>query len=72
VFCYAGSVVWDVAEALASLGDRASVHVDLQALVDEVLACVRAGDRILVMSNGGFGGIHFRLLDRLASRTAAA
>ncbi len=72
VFCYAGGIGWNVAEALAALGERASIHAELQALVDDVLACVRAGDRVLVMSNGSFGGIHSRLLDRLASRTAAA
>jgi UDP-N-acetylmuramate: L-alanyl-gamma-D-glutamyl-meso-diaminopimelate ligase len=72
VFCYAGGIGWNVAEALAALGERASIHTELQALVDDVLACVRAGDCVLVMSNGSFGGIHSRLLDRLASRTAAA
>jgi UDP-N-acetylmuramate: L-alanyl-gamma-D-glutamyl-meso-diaminopimelate ligase len=72
VFCYAGSVSWNVAEALALLGEQASIHADLQELIDEVLLYVRAGDRVLVMSNGGFGGIHARLLDHLASRAAAA
>ena len=72
VFCYAGGVGWNVAEALGALGEQASIHTELPALIDDVLATVRAGDRVLVMSNGGFGGIHSRLLDRLASRTAAA
>jgi UDP-N-acetylmuramate: L-alanyl-gamma-D-glutamyl-meso-diaminopimelate ligase len=72
VFCYAGGVGWNVAEALGPLGEQASIHTELPALIDDVLATVLAGDRVLVMSNGGFGGIHSRLLDRLANRTAAA
>jgi UDP-N-acetylmuramate: L-alanyl-gamma-D-glutamyl-meso-diaminopimelate ligase len=40
--------------------------------VDEVLTYARAGDRVLVMSNGGFGGIHATLLARLAERAAVA
>jgi len=67
-FCYAGGLGWDAAEALAPLGARASVHLDLDELVDSVVAQARGGDRILVMSNGGFGGIHARLLDALGRR----
>jgi UDP-N-acetylmuramate: L-alanyl-gamma-D-glutamyl-meso-diaminopimelate ligase len=73
VFCYAGpGVGWDVAAALAPLGDRATTRDALSVLVDEVMAYARAGDRVLVMSNGGFGGIHATLLARLAERAAVA
>ena len=65
-FCYAGGLGWDAGEALAPLGARASVHEDLGALVAAVVAEARAGDRVLVMSNGGFGGVHGRLLEALA------
>jgi len=65
-FCYAGGLGWDAREALAPLGERASVHEDLDALVAAVAAEARAGDRVLVMSNGGFGGVHSRLLEALA------
>jgi len=43
------------------------VHDDLSALVDGIVAAARPGDHVLVMSNGGFGGIHERLLRALAS-----
>jgi UDP-N-acetylmuramate: L-alanyl-gamma-D-glutamyl-meso-diaminopimelate ligase len=72
VFCFTGGVNWDVAGALAPLGVRKAVHADLDALVDAVVTAARPGDRILVMSNGGFGGIHARLLERLAMRADAA
>jgi UDP-N-acetylmuramate: L-alanyl-gamma-D-glutamyl-meso-diaminopimelate ligase len=72
VFCYTGGVGWDVASALAPLGPAASTHADLDALADAVVAHAQAGDCVLVMSNGGFGGIHNRLLQRLADRAQRA
>ena len=59
---------WNLAEALAPLGERAQAFDDLDALVTRVTAAARAGDHVLVMSNGGFGGVHGRLLDALATR----
>jgi UDP-N-acetylmuramate: L-alanyl-gamma-D-glutamyl-meso-diaminopimelate ligase len=69
-FCFAAGLGWDAAEALAPLGARASVHHELGALVDAVVAHARPGDRVLVMSNGGFGGVHGRLLDALGRGAA--
>lgn len=66
-FIYQGpGVDWDVAGALRSLGDRVSVHDELASLVQSVCDAADSGDRIVVMSNGGFGGVHGKLLDRLA------
>ncbi|MCE1170209.1 MAG: UDP-N-acetylmuramate:L-alanyl-gamma-D-glutamyl-meso-diaminopimelate ligase [Azovibrio sp.] len=67
VYCYGAQLGWDAAGALAALGDRARVEDDLERLVAGVVAEARAGDQILVMSNGGFGGIHARLLEKLAA-----
>ncbi len=64
-FGYSGGIDWDLARALAPLDARARSHRDLQALVDDVVASARPGDHVLVMSNGGFGGIHERLLSAL-------
>jgi len=72
VFCYAGGVSWDVGSALAPLGERVSVMRDLPAFADAIVAECRAGDRLLVMSNGGFGGIHGMLLERLRERARRA
>jgi len=66
-FCYAANLGWDVAGALAPLGTKAAVHDNLDALVGAVVADARTGDHVLVMSNGGFGGIHGKLLSRLAA-----
>ncbi len=67
-FCYSGGVDWDVAAALAPLGKKLEVHKDLAELVLAIAARSRAGDQVLVMSNGGFGGIHNKLLQALKSR----
>ncbi len=68
VFCYAGGVDWDVADALAPLGGKLHTGKDFDAFTAAVAAEARPGDHILVMSNGGFGGIHDKLLDLLAER----
>jgi UDP-N-acetylmuramate: L-alanyl-gamma-D-glutamyl-meso-diaminopimelate ligase len=68
VFCYAANLGWDVAGVLAPLAATAAVHDDLGRLVDAIVAAACPGDHVLVMSNGGFGGIHDRLLGRLAAR----
>ncbi|MGA9666369.1 MAG: UDP-N-acetylmuramate:L-alanyl-gamma-D-glutamyl-meso-diaminopimelate ligase [Gallionella sp.] len=65
VFCYAGNLGWDASGALAPMGSKAAVDEDLDALVGKIAAAARPGDHILVMSNGGFGGIHEKLLKRL-------
>lgn len=69
VFCYAGGVDWDVAAALAPLGNKVRVADDLDELVAAIVAQAHSGDSVLVMSNGGFGGIHARLLTALSEAT---
>ncbi|HEY9447344.1 MAG TPA: UDP-N-acetylmuramate:L-alanyl-gamma-D-glutamyl-meso-diaminopimelate ligase [Burkholderiales bacterium] len=65
VYCYKGGVDWDVAGALTPLAAKARVYDDLPQLVDDIAAASRAGDHVLIMSNGGFGGIHEKLLQQL-------
>ncbi len=67
VFCYTGGIDWDAAGALAPLGHKASTHDDLGGLVEAIATECKPGDHVLVMSNGGFGGIHDKLLARLNS-----
>jgi UDP-N-acetylmuramate: L-alanyl-gamma-D-glutamyl-meso-diaminopimelate ligase len=72
IFCFSASLGWDVAAALAPLGRRATIESDLERLVGAIVAEARPGDQVLVMSNGGFGGIHERLLASLSTRAAPA
>ena len=65
VYCYAANLGWNAAEALAPLGETALVCDDLDVLVRHICTEARPGDQILVMSNGGFGGIHAKLLAAL-------
>jgi UDP-N-acetylmuramate: L-alanyl-gamma-D-glutamyl-meso-diaminopimelate ligase len=67
-FCHSGGLGWDAREALAPMGDRAQVADSIDALVAQVTAAARPGDQVLCMSNGGFGGIHLKLLEALARR----
>jgi UDP-N-acetylmuramate: L-alanyl-gamma-D-glutamyl-meso-diaminopimelate ligase len=67
-FCHAGGLGWDPAESLRPMGKKASVAQDIGELVKQVRAVARPGDHVLCMSNGGFGGIHARLLEDLDAR----
>ncbi len=56
---------WDLGEALAPLGDKGRTFNDLTSLIASIAKSAQAGDHILVMSNGGFGGVHQKILDAL-------
>ncbi|HZV63137.1 MAG TPA: cyanophycin synthetase, partial [Methylophilaceae bacterium] len=64
VFCYSANLGWDAAEALASISEKSIISDNLPTLVEAIAQEARDGDHVLVMSNGGFGGIHNMLLDR--------
>ncbi|MCF8150227.1 MAG: UDP-N-acetylmuramate:L-alanyl-gamma-D-glutamyl-meso-diaminopimelate ligase [Burkholderiaceae bacterium] len=67
VFCYANKLGWNATQALAPLGLRSRVFDELDVLIAAVAADAHAGDQVLIMSNGSFGGIHERLLALLAA-----
>jgi len=56
---------WKLGEALSPMGDMASAYDDLDAMVKAIVAQAKPGDHIIVMSNGGFGGVHQKLLEAL-------
>ena len=66
VFCYGRELGWDPAGVLQPLGAKARTFDDLTHLVNAVTERAQPGDHVLVMSNGGFGGVHKRVLDALA------
>jgi UDP-N-acetylmuramate: L-alanyl-gamma-D-glutamyl-meso-diaminopimelate ligase len=70
VYCYTGGLGWDAQSALNPLGDKAQCHEDLDALVRSLVSRAASGDHVLVMSNGGFQGVHQTLLDALSARSA--
>ncbi len=67
-FCHTGGLDWDAAAALAPLGERAQLAAGIDALVAQVDAAAQPGDHVLCMSNGGFGGVHAKLLQKLSNR----
>jgi UDP-N-acetylmuramate: L-alanyl-gamma-D-glutamyl-meso-diaminopimelate ligase len=70
VWVYAPATIgWDVRGALAPLGARGHVMTDLEQLLAALARELKAGDHALIMSNGGFGGLHLRLLDALSRRS---
>ena len=67
VYCYSAGLQWDAKATLAPLGAKAAVTDDFEALLGAIASGARPGDHVVIMSNGGFGGIHEKLLARLAS-----
>ncbi len=59
---------WDARAVFAPMGDKIQVFDQTQDILDWAVAEARPGDRLLVMSNGGFDQIHQRLLTTLAAR----
>ena len=64
-FCHSGGLDWDAHAALAEMGAKAQVASTIDDLVKQVVAVAKPGDHLLCMSNGGFGGIHDKLLKAL-------
>jgi UDP-N-acetylmuramate: L-alanyl-gamma-D-glutamyl-meso-diaminopimelate ligase len=75
VFCYGQregkqALGWEPAEVLASLGTRMQAHHEIEPLIEAIKFAAQAGDHIVIMSNGGFAGVHGRLLEALAASPA--
>ncbi len=66
VFCFSAGLAWDANTVLAPLSGKAVICNDFGRLLELIATDVRAGDHVLIMSNGGFGGIHDKLLARLS------
>jgi UDP-N-acetylmuramate: L-alanyl-gamma-D-glutamyl-meso-diaminopimelate ligase len=58
---------WDTASVLKELGGRGHASRDVDELARELIGALRPGDHVLIMSNGGFGGLHGKLLGGLRS-----
>ena len=65
MFCYGANLGWDAAEALQSIAYKSHAFDDLEKLVQSIANNAKSGDHILVMSNGGFGGVHQKIMDAL-------
>lgn len=61
---------WDLAAVLESLGTKGQLEQDIDTLASKVAMRAQAGDHILIMSNGGFGGVHDKVLAALAKQHA--
>ncbi len=65
VFCYGANIDWDIKEALKPIAGKSQVFMDMEQLIAAIIKEAKHGDQILVMSNGGFGGIHQQILNQL-------
>jgi UDP-N-acetylmuramate: L-alanyl-gamma-D-glutamyl-meso-diaminopimelate ligase len=65
------NVGWDVQQIVAPLGARGHVSANLDGLLAALTARLTDGDHALIMSNGGFGNLHSRLLEALEGRAGS-
>jgi UDP-N-acetylmuramate: L-alanyl-gamma-D-glutamyl-meso-diaminopimelate ligase len=66
VYLYApADLGWDAGAVTRDLGPRAHTVATMDDLLARLAGTLRAGDHVLIMSNGGFGGLHGKLLARL-------
>lgn len=66
ILCYQDpDLKWSIKDVIEKLGDRASVYQSVDEIVETLRRESQPGDEILVMSNGGFGGIHQKILAAL-------
>lgn len=72
VLCHTEQLSWDAAQTLLPLGQRAHCSASVQDAVAQVTQWLQPGDRVVVMSNGGFGGIHAQLAHAMRQRAACA
>jgi UDP-N-acetylmuramate: L-alanyl-gamma-D-glutamyl-meso-diaminopimelate ligase len=71
-FLNSSDLGWDLPSAVRQLGARARFAETVDALVKGLADDAQSGDHVLVMSNGGFGGLHDKLLAELRARGGAA
>ena len=62
---------WSLGDIMAALSDKAQVLTSVTDIVEQLRAELSPGDHCLIMSNGGFGGLHQQLADALTTRPGA-
>ncbi|NLA88873.1 MAG: UDP-N-acetylmuramate:L-alanyl-gamma-D-glutamyl-meso-diaminopimelate ligase [Alcaligenaceae bacterium] len=75
VFCYnetqgKHSIQWDAEGVFADMPQPTQVHDDLEQLLQAATKVAQPGDHIVIMSNGGFGGFHNKLISNLNKKYA--
>ena len=69
VYCFSQDIAWDASALFRPLGERARVVSEIDLLTDMIVNDSREGDKILIMSNGGFHGIHGKIIEKLRANT---
>ena len=60
-----GDLTWDMQSALSGLGERLSIARSVDRIIEKMMKELRAGDRVVIMSNRGFQGLPARLQQSL-------
>ena len=66
LFIFSGGINWDIRNVFFGLNIQPKFHNNFDVLINDIVAYATSGDIILIMSNGGFGGIHKKILNKLS------
>ena len=61
------NLAWDLAASFSGIGDKCEIYLDTGKIIESIQKQARSGDHVVIMSNGGFEGIHIRLIEALAA-----
>ena len=67
IFYQPAEIDWNLGEVVNKVKPPATLMTDIDAIITTLVEKSRPGDHVLIMSNGGFGGIHQKLLSALKS-----
>jgi len=59
---------WDLSDVAAAASVDTSIFNTIDSIIDRIKSIAKTGDHVLIMSNGGFGGIHQKLINALKSK----
>lgn len=66
IYCFeSADISWSMQEMFDEQGKEVDISNDIDLLCDKLVNISKANDHVLIMSNGGFAGIHQKLLDKL-------
>ena len=65
LLCETPGLQWDIKKLADSAPTIVEIKPDTQQIIDDLLKNCRHGDQVVIMSNGGFDGIHQRLIQAM-------
>jgi UDP-N-acetylmuramate: L-alanyl-gamma-D-glutamyl-meso-diaminopimelate ligase len=63
-----GQLQWNIQSLIKGQSSRMQIYPEIDQIIDSLILSVTTGDKIVIMSNGGFEGIQQKLIQALRDR----